>query len=86
MIFSLQSGCENTVEMAMFNVQRAITPKAGKPDLRFMFPACRFIVLYIYVKCHENISKGIRDGADTNDGNADRRTDRWPLKILEGVT
>ena len=47
--------------MAMFNVQRAITPKAGKPELRFMCPARRLIVLYICVMFGENISDGIRD-------------------------
>ena len=31
MIFNLQSKHKYMVEMAMFNVQRAITPKLGKP-------------------------------------------------------
>ena len=44
--------------MAMFNVQRAITPKAGKPELRCM---CSSHGIYIGVKFHENISNGIRD-------------------------
>ena len=35
-VFSLQSGHEYMVEMAMFNVQRAISPKAGKSELRFL--------------------------------------------------
>ena len=48
------------VEMAMFNVQRAITPKVGKPELWFMCSACCFIVLCIYVKFRENITKGIK--------------------------
>ena len=43
------------VEMAMFNVQRAITPKVGKPELRFMCSALWLIVLYICVKFRENI-------------------------------
>ena len=34
-------------EMAMFNIQRAITPKVGKPGLRFMCSECRLLVLYI---------------------------------------
>ena len=58
-IFNLQSGHKYMVEMAMFNVQRAITPKVGKPELRFMCYACRLIVLYICVKFGENISDGI---------------------------
>ena len=47
------------VEMAMFNVQRAITPKLGKPELRFMCSALPLIVLYIFVKFGENISDSI---------------------------
>ena len=50
------------VEMAMFNVQRVIqvSPKVGKPELRFMCPACCLKVLYICVKFHENISDSTR--------------------------
>ena len=59
-IFYLQSGHKYIVEMAMFNVQRAITPKVGKPELQFMCSACRLLVLYICVKFGENISEGIR--------------------------
>ena len=44
------SGHEYMAEMDMFNVQRAITPKEGKPELRLMCSACRLIVLYICVK------------------------------------
>ena len=47
MVFNLQSGHEYMVEMAMLNVQRAITPKVGKPELRFMCSARYLIVLYI---------------------------------------
>ena len=45
---------------AMFNVQRVITPKVGKPQLRFMCFACHLIVLYICVKFLENIMNSIR--------------------------
>ena len=38
-------------------VQSIITPKAGKPELRFMCSACRLIVLYICVKFCENIQQ-----------------------------
>ena len=40
------------------NTQRAITPKVGKPELRFMCSARRLIVFNICVKFHENISSG----------------------------
>ena len=35
-VFYLQSRQEYMIEMAMLNVQRAITPKLDKPELRFM--------------------------------------------------
>ena len=38
------------VDMAMFNVQRPITPKEGKPELQFMCSAYHLIVLYVCVK------------------------------------
>ena len=57
-VFNLQSGHEYVVEMAMFNVQRALTPKVSKPDLRFMHFALCLIVLYNCVKFPENISNG----------------------------
>ena len=60
MVFNLQSRQEYKIEMAMFNVQRATTPKGGKPELQFMCSACRLIVLYICVKFRENISEGIK--------------------------
>ena len=47
------------VEMVIFNVQRAITPKVGKPELQFMCSASRLIVLFICVKFCENIMNGI---------------------------
>ena len=58
-VFNLQSGHEHIVEMAMFNVQRAITPKVGKPELLLMCSA-RLMMLYICFKFGENISEGIR--------------------------
>ena len=48
------------VVMAMFNVQRAITPKVGKPELQFMCSTHHLLVLYICVKFCENNSDGIR--------------------------
>ena len=63
-VFNLQSGHEIMVEMAMFNVQRAVTPKVGNPELFFMCSACRLMVLYICVKFRENITNGISYGVD----------------------
>ena len=34
-VINLQRGREYMVEMAMLNIQRAITPKVGKPKFRF---------------------------------------------------
>ena len=39
------------VEMVMFNVQRARTPKVGKPELQSMCSAHHLIVLYISDLC-----------------------------------
>ena len=39
--FNFHSGHKYMVEMAMFNVQRAITPKLGIPELRLMCSARR---------------------------------------------
>ena len=55
MVLKLQSGQEYVVEMAISNVQRAITPKVCNPELRFLRSACRLIVLNICVKFHESI-------------------------------
>ena len=48
------------VEMAIFNIQRAITLKVGKQELRFMCSACHLMVLNIWVKFHENMSSGFK--------------------------
>ena len=47
------------VEMAIFNVQRSITPEVGKPELQFMFSAHRPMGLNICVMFHENTSNDI---------------------------
>ena len=75
--FNLKTSHKYMVEMVMFNVQRAITPKVGKPVLQFMCSACRLIVLYICVKFGENISDGIRVMEQTRMKEAlmDRQTD-----------
>ena len=43
--------------LAKFNVQREITPKVGKPELRFMCSASSLKLLYICVKFRENIER-----------------------------
>ena len=53
--FMLQSRHEYVVEMAIFNVQRAITPKVCNPELQFLRSARLLMVLNICVKFHENI-------------------------------
>ena len=42
--------------MKIVNTQRAITPKAGKPELRFMCSESRLMAFNICVKFHENMS------------------------------
>ena len=39
------------------NTQMAITPKVGKPELRFMSSACRLIASNVCVKFHEHMFK-----------------------------
>ena len=65
------------VDMAMLNVQRKITLKVGRAQLKFMCFACRLIVLYIFVKFGENILDGIRVMEQTQMTKAltDRQTD-----------
>ena len=82
MVSELPSEHEYMVEMAMFNLQRVITPIVGKPELRFMYSAHRLMVLYISVKFRENISNGIRVMELTP--NYEVLMDKWTLKILEG--
>ena len=59
-VSQLSSGHPYMVEMAIFNVQRVITPKVGKPELQFISSAHRLMVLYFGVKFCENISNRIR--------------------------
>ena len=40
--------------------QRAITPKVGKPELRFLCSARRLMVFNICVKFHENMLRGFK--------------------------
>ena len=76
-VSELWSRQEYMVEIAMFHVQRAITPKVGKTELWFMCSAHRLMVLYIAVKFHENSSNDIRVMERTRNHKAlrDGRTD-----------
>ena len=42
------------------NTQRAITPKVGKPELRFMCSARRLMAFNVCVKFHENMSSSFQ--------------------------
>ena len=70
-----------------FQFQRAITPKICNPKLRFLCSARRFMLLYIYVKFHENISNGFWVTERTRF--CDRQMDRaktMSLPTLRGET
>ena len=54
-VLNLWSGHETIVY-----TQRAITPKVGKPELRFMCSACRLMVFNVCLKFHENMSSGFK--------------------------
>ena len=58
-VFTSQSGYEYMVEMAIFNVQRAITLKVENPELCFMCSTHR-LMFYIYMNFHENTSNGFQ--------------------------
>ena len=48
------------MEMAIFNIQRAITLKVGKQGLQFMCSAHLLMVFNKCVKFHENMSSGFK--------------------------
>ena len=48
------------METKIVNTQRALTPKEGKPELRFMCSARRLMVFSVCVKFHENVSRGFK--------------------------
>ena len=62
--------------MKIVNTQRAITPKVGKPELRFMCSACRLMVFNICVKFHENMSSGFKVMERTQNFLTDTHTHR----------
>ena len=47
------------VEMAILSIQRAITLKVGKQELRFMSSASHLMIFNICVKFHENKCSGL---------------------------
>ena len=46
--------------MKIVNTQRTITPRVGKPELRFMCSARRHMVFNVCVKFHENMSSSFK--------------------------
>ena len=72
------------IGMTMFNVQRALSLKVGKPALRFVCFACHLTVFNICLKFRENISNGIRVMERTRMIEAMR--DGRTLKVSAGVT
>ena len=48
------------------NVQRVVTPKAGNSELQFLCFAYYIMVIYICIKCQENILKFSIYRVDTN--------------------
>ena len=46
--------------MKIVNTQRVITPRVGKPELRFMCSARRLMVFNVCVKFHKNVSSGFK--------------------------
>ena len=46
--------------MKIVNTQRAITPKVGKPELRFLCSARRLMVFNVCVKFHEHVPSSFK--------------------------
>ena len=82
-VFKLQSGHDSNTKITIFNVQRTITPKVGKPQLHFSCSAHLFMVVNISVKLRKNILYGFQITRRTrplsrSDRQTDRQTDRRP--------
>ena len=58
--------------------------KVGKPELRFLSSAHPLIVLYTFVKFHENISIGfqVTEQTQTHNRQMERQTDRLGRKYV----
>ena len=71
------------VEMAIFNIQRAITLKVGKQELYFMCSACHLMVFNNCVKFHEKYVKRFKSyGADTKIVNKHTHIHREKTKTI----
>ena len=57
---NMSSSLSYGADMKIVNTQRAITPKVGKPELRFMCSARRLMVFNVCMKFHENMSSGFK--------------------------
>ena len=64
------------VEMAIFNIQRAITIKKGKLELWFMCSVRRLMVFKICVKFHENMLSCFKVMERTRKLLTDRHTEK----------
>ena len=62
--------------------QRAITPKIGKQELRFVCSACRLIVFVVFVRFHENMSSGFKVMEQTRKLLLDTHTHRKDKNII----
>ena len=82
MILKIYSGHECMVEMAIFNIQRAITLRVGKQELRIMCSACCLIVFNICVTFHENMSSSFKVMERTRKWLTDTHTYTEMTKII----
>ena len=57
---NMSSSLSYEADMKIVKTQRAITPKVGKPELRFMCSARRLMVFNVCMKFHENMSSGFK--------------------------
>ena len=73
------------VEMAIFNIQRAITLKIGKQELQFMCSACHLMVFNICVKFHENMSSCFEVMERTQNVLTDTHTNREKTKTIYSI-
>ena len=74
--------------MKIVKPERAITPKVGKPELRFMCSACCLMVFNVCVKFHENMSRSFkvmertRKLLHTNGNNSKSRKTRVTVHVF----
>ena len=76
------------VEMAIFNIQRAITLKVGKQELRFMCSACHLMVLTFvssFMKTCQEVLKlwsGHENSKPTKGNNSKSRKTRVMVHVI----